>query len=66
MLRNFCARFKIAVAIIALLQTILLSSHAVKIDVYVGHPPGVIKGLCILITLQDSHLMRGAERACSC
>src|SRR5437588_3027442 len=36
-------RFKIAVTIIVLHQCVLVSSHAVAIDVYVGHPPGVIK-----------------------
>ena len=36
-------RFKLAVAIIAIMQWAARSSHAVQIDVYVGHPPGVIK-----------------------
>jgi Gram-negative bacterial TonB protein C-terminal len=43
MLPTLCTRSKITVAIIALLQAVLLSSHAVEIDVCVGHPPGVIK-----------------------
>ena len=36
-------RFKLTVAIIAIMQWAAFSSHAVQIDVYVGHPPGVIK-----------------------
>ncbi len=40
---NPFTRFKIVVTIIALLQCVSLSSRAVSIDVYVGHPPGVIK-----------------------
>ncbi|HXP34244.1 MAG TPA: TonB family protein [Chthoniobacterales bacterium] len=36
-------RFKIAATIIVILQWASFSAHAVQIDVYVGHPPGVIK-----------------------
>ena len=39
---NVHTRLKIAGVIVVILQWASLSSHAVEIDVIVGHPPGVI------------------------
>ena len=40
---NTYGRFKVVAAIAAIMHWALLSSHAVEIEVNVGHPPGVIK-----------------------